>query len=234
MASHENSPRYDTVIWDWDGTLGMTLEEWVKGYAEVFAMPSSENPEEPRLHATRQELIASMGKFRRRIHEYWGQSPEVADLLVAEAHALVAPRIAEVQLYPNAEYTVRQLGGLGIRQAIATKSEREVVENAAYFNGIRYAFEAIVGGDELEEDKQKPHPESVQLLYRRMKIHQGLVRAVVIGDSLTDLEMASRAGLESILYFPPENEEFYDFDKLRRGNPTYIIGDLEEAIDIIQ
>lgn len=233
MAKHEKPPRYDTVIWDWDDTLGMTLEEWVNGYAKVFAAPSPNNPEGSRIYATRQELIDSMGSFRRRIHEYWEQSSEIADQLVAEAHALVAPRLAEVQLYPNAKNTVLHLGDLGIRQAVATKSEREVVESAALFNNIHSALGAFVGGNEIDENKQKPHPESVKLAHRRLRVSMGLVRAVIIGDSLTDLEMAKKAGLDSILYFPPENREFYDLDKLKTGNPTYTIENLEEVVDII-
>jgi hypothetical protein len=45
--------------------------------------------------------------------------------------------------------------------------------------------------------------------------------------------MAQKAGLDSILYFPSENREFYDLDKLKTGNPTYTITDLEEVVDII-
>lgn len=233
MANHEKSPRYNTVIWDWDGTLGMTLEEWVAGYKEVFSKPSVSDPTLPRITATRSELIESMGSFRRRIHEYWEQSKEVADELVAEAHALVAPRLEKVALYPNAKRTVHRLGSLGILQAVASKSHRKVVEAAAKYRGIHAPMGAFVGGNELHESMQKPHPESVTLALRRLKLGEGGVRAVIIGDSLTDLETAQRAKVDSILYYPPENEAFYNLARLKEGRPTHIIRDLSEAIDII-
>ena len=144
MAERKKTTRYDTVIWDWDGTLGMTLEEWVKGYSEVFNKPSPHDPGQPRIEATRSELIESMGSFRRRIHEHWGQPKDIADELVAEAHALVAPRLEKVALYPHAKSTVHRLGGLGIRQAVATKSHRNVVEAAARYREFTRPWELLL------------------------------------------------------------------------------------------
>lgn len=215
--------RYESIIWDWDGTLGMTLDEWVKGYADTF--------EEHRLSATREELIESMGLFRRRIQEYWGQSPETADRLVTITHRRVTPRLERVPLYSGAAKTIRAIGHHALRQAIATKSHRAVVEKAALYNGIHSEFGAFVGGNELNEYEQKPHRKSVDLVLQRLGSHAS--RAVLIGDSITDLITARNAGIDSILFYPPENEAFYDLDELAKEEPTYIARSFTEIERII-
>src|SRR5688572_29672627 len=99
----------------------MALDEWVNGYAETFA--------EYGLIASQEELIESMGSFRRRIHEHWGQSKEIADMLVAPTH--------------------------------------------------------------------------------------------------------QRAEIDSILYYPPENESFYDLNELLKYEPTYVANSFTQIEDIL-
>lgn len=219
----EHNRHYKEVIWDWDGTLGMTLDEWVNGYTETFA--------EYGLPASREELIESMGSFRQRIHEYWGQSKEIADLLVAKTHQRVAPRLECVKLYPGAAKTIRNVGQSALRQAVATKSHRYVVEQAALYNDVHQEFGAFVGGNELDEHEQKPHRKSIDLTLQRLGSRAA--RAVLIGDSAIDLRTAKNAQIDSILYYPPENEAFYDFDCLKKEEPTHIARSFTEIENIL-
>lgn len=220
----EHLRHYNCVIWDWDGTLGMTLDEWVNGYAETF--------EEHGLTATRGELINSMGSFRRQLNEHWGQSTEMADSLVTLTHQRVAPRLERVKLYPGAEETIRTLGHHGLSQAIATKSHRAIVEQAARHNGIHHIFKAFVGGNELSESEQKPHRKSVDLIHQRLG-SRAIAHTILIGDSTTDLITARNAEIDSILFYPPENEAFYTLADLKREGPTHIARSFAEIEDIL-
>jgi phosphoglycolate phosphatase-like HAD superfamily hydrolase len=58
-------------------------------------------------------------------------------------------------------------------------------------------------------------------------------QAVMIGDSDKDLGAANNAGIDSILFYPPEHKKFYDLDKLRQLGPTYIVDDFRKIVEIV-
>lgn len=255
LVTSPQETAFDRIIFDHDGTLFMTLEEWAQGYAEVFAKPwpvdssehalgaelgleplSEEERGGPRIDVSREEIIAGMGKFRMMIHEKWGQSREVADLLVAEAHALVKPRLERVPMYPGSKETLQALGQLPVQLALASKSHRAVVEVATRYNGVDHHFGSLLGGNELEEHEQKPHPRSIELSLERLAERYGesTGEILVVGDNCSDLEAANTAGVASVLFRPPENAPFYNYDEMvKKCPPTYEITRLSELVDIV-
>jgi phosphoglycolate phosphatase-like HAD superfamily hydrolase len=58
--------------------------------------------------------------------------------------------------------------------------------------------------------------------------------AIMIGDSDKDLGAANNTGIDSILFYPPEHKKFYDLEKLRTLNPTYIVEELRQIEAIIK
>ena len=212
---------YSHVLWDWDGCLAKTLHLWVTNYAKTF--------EEEGIEKTREEIIASMGVFRRDI-QTWGYSLKEANRIVKRTHDRAAPELRKVALYPHAKEVVRTLGLRGVKQAIVTKSQLHIVEPATRYHGIRRYLQTMVGGDSVHESQQKPHREPVE---KALRILGGTaVRAIIIGDSGTDLKTAINAKIHSALYYPSENEEFYDLAELQKDNPTHTISDLREVINL--
>lgn len=227
---------YDVVLLDHDGVQGDTLNTWADGYEEVFNTPWPDKPNEPRIKASREAIIGSMGFFRRDIKEIWGQTEEVADLLVAETHALLKPKLETIRLHSGLPETLQTLARLGVKQAVLAKSHRQVVEKAMRYHGIHGYIGAFVGGNELFEDEQKPHPLSVRLGLERLGIDRKTTDGVlVIGDSIADLEMARSAGVASVLYRPEENAPFYNYDEMRAAcKPDFEITHLTQLIDIVK
>lgn len=54
----------------------------------------------------------------------------------------------------------------------------------------------------------------------------------MIGDTEKDIAVANNAGIDSVLFYPPEHEEFYSLEKLKEHNPTYVISDFKELIKL--
>lgn len=209
---------YTHVLWDWDGCLAKTLHLWVKHYTKTF--------QDEGIKKTRAEIVASMGIFRKNI-QLWGYSLEEANRLVSLTHGRAAPELKEVGLYPRAVETVRRLGEMGIRQAIVTKSPRHIIEAATKHHKIDHFFDAIVGGDDVAEHHQKPHRFPVDAALRQLGGED--VRAVIIGDSHTDLLTAKNAEIDSVLYYPKENKEFYRLKELKKYRPTFVVRHLPDV-----
>ena len=55
----------------------------------------------------------------------------------------------------------------------------------------------------------------------------------MIGDTEKDVGAANNAGIDSILFFPPEHKRFYDIDKLKKHKPTHIVSDFRHIIEIV-
>ena len=90
-------------------------------------------------------------------------------------------------------------------------------------------FETVVASDDTE--RHKPHPEPLHLALERM--HGSAERAVMIGDTEKDIVAASNAGCDSILFYPPEHQQIHDLDELRAHNPTYVVSNFRDIIDIV-
>ena len=213
---------YTHVLWDWDGCLAKTLHLWVKHYTETF--------KEEGIQKTREEIIASMGFFRRDI-QTWGYSLDEANRMVKKTHDRATPELSVVDLYPGAKETIRTLGERGIYQAIVTKSQLHIVKSAAVHHGIYPHLTTIIGGDSVAEHQQKPHREPVDAALRLMG--GSAIKAVIIGDSGTDLRPALNAEIDSILYYPEANKEFYPVPAKEGGHPTHTIYDLREVLDLV-
>lgn len=53
-------------------------------------------------------------------------------------------------------------------------------------------------------------------------------RTIMVGDSDKDIISAQNAGIDSILFYPPEHSRFHDITYLRSLRPTYVIGSYQE------
>ena len=53
----------------------------------------------------------------------------------------------------------------------------------------------------------------------------------MIGDSDKDLGAARNFGIDSILFYPDEHRKFYNLEKLKELEPTFIIEDFKTILD---
>lgn len=45
--------------------------------------------------------------------------------------------------------------------------------------------------------------------------------------------VVNNAGVDSVLFYPVQHKKFYDLDKLKELNPTYIIDDFRQVMEIV-
>ncbi|MFP4147566.1 MAG: phosphoglycolate phosphatase [Halorhodospira sp.] len=93
--------------------------------------------------------------------------------------------------YPGVLDGIRQLGEAGMRLAVVTNKPyhlaREIVERM----GLADRIDAVVGGDST--DSRKPDPEPLR--FAMECLGAASATALMVGDSLTDVEAARNAGI---------------------------------------
>jgi phosphoglycolate phosphatase len=105
-------------------------------------------------------------------------------------------RIAhETTLFEGAEVAIETLVAAGWRIGICTNKPERLAMLLLEALGVRERFAAVLGADTLHV--RKPDPEHFRETARR--IGADPARSVMIGDTLTDLTTARRAGVPCVL-----------------------------------
>jgi phosphoglycolate phosphatase-like HAD superfamily hydrolase len=99
------------------------------------------------------------------------------------------------------------------------------VEKELAAHGLDRVFGVVVCGPDTAN--KKPHPEALLLALGRLGVPPG--RAVYVGDSPEDVEMARNAGAWSI----GVPGGFPNVAALKRSRPDLLVASLAEAVDAL-
>lgn len=164
-----------------------------------------------------------------------GLSRTFGDLLgeekVAEALRAFDEKYQQVMdhhtfLLPDARQVLEELHRLGVKMAIATNKigrySRRIIKNF----GLDGIFSAILGDEDVT--RNKPHPEMIFRAIEKMAILKE--EAVMVGDSLVDLETARNAGIAAFA-IPTGVTPREDLEKAR---PTRMLSRLADLLPIVR
>lgn len=181
--------KYDLLIFDWDGTLMDSADKIVRCFQAAGR--------DCGLLALKDETI------RRTIG--LGVTEALSRLLPnadQAARAAVAARYREhflhlndtaMPLFPGVASGLRELPKRGYRLAVATGKSRQGLEAAFTVSGLADLFCVSRCADET---RSKPDP----LMLTQILATTGVsaARALMVGDTSYDIEMAARAGIDSV------------------------------------
>lgn len=209
--------KYQYILFDWDGNLAMTLDIWLEAL---------KTPLEKRGHfLSDEEIGANFDNFKERFEA----SGHDASAIIEEANVIASKNVPLVELYPDAREVLESLHKSGKQIALITTSLHKHIDPLLKKHGIRHLFDAVICGDDTEHIK--PHPEPV--LKALTELRGSADRAIMIGDSEKDIEAATSAGVDSILFYPPEHKKFHDIEHLRQFKPTFVTEDFKEILRIV-
>ncbi len=211
---------YDYILFDWDGCLAKTLDLILDLYRQLFI--------EFDLPRTDQQLISIWGDWRGPLQ--LGISED--DLLkwIEKYKSGLKSRSPEVELYDGVKEMLQKLKENGKRLALLSSSEKASIEPALDRHNVRKYFEVFLYADDVQH--HKPDPEIIEKTLRLLKgIRE---KAIIIGDSKSDLGAAQNAGIDSLLYYPKHNEKFYARESLMKLNPTYSVDDFKKVFKIVR
>jgi len=118
---------------------------------------------------------------------------ERARLLVERYRYHFLAREDEAQLYTGVEEMLSDLHARGIRMAVATGKARRGLERALDASGLRRWFETTRCAD---EGFAKPNPDMLHVILECTGVEPGA--ALMIGDTIHDLDLAANAGMEAV------------------------------------
>lgn len=180
--------RYELVIFDWDGTLmdstGLIAACIRETCREMgLAIPGEEEAK----WIIGLGIVQSMARVAPGLDE--ARQGEFAD----RYRRLFLARDHEAPLFEGIPALLRELRGRERRLAVATGKSRRGLERAMAASGLAGVFEATRCAD---EGFPKPHPDMVLRLLEETGVEPR--RALLVGDTTHDLELAANAGVDAV------------------------------------
>ncbi len=182
--------KYELLIFDWDGTLVDSIGRIVESI--LFAAADCELPA---LDEASIKGIIGLGLPEAIAALY----PEVSDERTVEAFRrayaghYLSLETEPSALYPGVAEALRAFRGHGYFLAVATGKGRRGLDRVLAGHGWGDFFDVTRCADET---LSKPNPQMIHEILAHCGV--GPERALMIGDSVFDLEMARRAGVDSV------------------------------------
>lgn len=183
-------PKYKYIIWDWNGTIlddpqlnlevvntllqrrGRRLIRDIAEYQEKFQFPIIKFYESL-------DFDLENEKFEDIAKEYVFEFDE---------------RFYELEIFPDAESTIREFKFKGIEQIVLSQTEQRWLEKQVNFHGVDYLFTELLGARDI---------------YVKGKVGIALewitkndidtAQVLMVGDTLHDFEVAQNIGCDCIL-----------------------------------
>lgn len=216
MSSKTDWDKYRYLIFDLDGTLIDSSSGVIQctNYALTSMGERPRKPEEIKKYIGYPlDLMfsvfsdASLVKLKQAFHNMSRQ------VMVEKARPLT-----------GASEILNYLYGRGYVMAVATTKYSQNTHGLVEKFGWSNYFQALVSGDEV--DRVKPAPDLVYLALHRLKAEAG--NAVLIGDTVNDLEAARQAGLKTIIIRSP-----FGNDDIVSHEPELILNKISDLRKIL-
>ena len=207
------------IIFDWDGTLCDSVAQIVRsvqGVAREMGLPV---PSEA-------EVANIIGlSLHRAMEVLFPEVPpvELEQLISGYSSHYVANEEAPPAMFPGALETLNELRGRGFELAVATGKSRRGLDRVLRVMGMEDMFDATRCADETTS---KPDPLMLNELLLERSISPE--RAVMIGDTEYDLEMAVNAGISSV----GVSFGVHSIERLAVHKPVAIVDSLPQLLEL--
>jgi len=210
------------VIFDWDGTLADTRNAVVQSFQKVLkeaeCTVSDEFIERRMGIGTKKTILEAFRECKIRI------DVSTLEKLAEEKIRIHAGLADSINLFDGATELLEELQGK-TKIALATMSNRKVVDMLLPAKKIRGYFDVAVTADDV--DKPKPDPEVFLVAAAKLGVKKE--DCVVVEDSVFGVRAAKTAGMWCIAV--PSG--VYSREELEKENPDLIIGSLVEKGKIL-
>ncbi|MCB8889763.1 HAD family hydrolase [Vreelandella malpeensis] len=182
--------RFDLIIFDWDGTLMNSVPKIV-----ACMQAAAREAEWGELEVSAIEDIIGLGLPEAIATLCPGIAPAQAETLRQRySHHFVHENTTPMPFFDGVEGRLARLRARpGQRLAVATGKSRRGLDRIFRETGSGVLFDASRTADET---RSKPHPQMLEELLDELDV--GVDRAVMVGDTEYDLEMARAIGMARV------------------------------------
>ena len=203
--------RYDLIVFDWDGTV---MDSTAVIASSIQAACRDMGFAEPSDAAAKHVIgLGLQEALRQAVPDL--QENQRDDLVARYRHHFLSQGEA-IPLFEGAQQTIAQLHTAGHWLAVATGKSQQGLKRAMQTSGMESYFHATRTADQTFS---KPHP--AMLLEIMDELGVTAQRALMVGDTTHDLQMARNAGVDSI----GMTHGAHPVDLLRALEPLALIDD---------
>jgi len=180
---------YDLLIFDWDGTLADSIGRIVEAM-NVAAGRTGEAASSD--EAVKGIIGLALGEAIATLYPHL-DVPQVEAFRQHYADVYMALDQQPSPLFDGVVESLEAFRAEGYRLAVATGKARRGLDRVLRANGWEGYFDITRAADET---RGKPHPLMLEEILAHCRVEPG--RALMVGDSAFDLQMASNAGMHSV------------------------------------
>ncbi|AUY33068.1 HAD family hydrolase [Pseudomonas soli] len=180
---------YDLLIFDWDGTLADSIGRIVEAM-NVAAGRAGEAASSD--EAIKGIIGLALGEAIATLYPHL-EPPQVETFRQHYADVYMALDQQPSPLFDGVVESLAAFRAEGYRLAVATGKARRGLDRVLKANGWERYFDITRAADET---RGKPHPLMLEEILAHCQVEPG--RALMVGDSAFDLQMASNAGMHSV------------------------------------
>lgn len=213
-ANHSTLHKYDLVIFDWDGTLMDSIGKiiiCIENMARALALPIPAEADIRNViglsmtQALQVLFPCGLLSSSQRFSAFPEEDMSTVSTVSTGTEACYITMRAEFKtqylhldatptpIFDQAPQLLESLTMAGYQLAVATGKARAGLNRVWEQSGLGHYFIASRCADEAPS---KPHPEMILSLLQELQIQPEC--ALMVGDSLLDLTMATNAGIDSI------------------------------------
>jgi len=214
------SSPYQLIIFDWDGTLIDSQQHIVACMQSAFEQAKLKPPEAP---AIRHIVGLSLDRAISQL------APELDYAAVDElVHLYRTTSFANTsqasELFQGVRTSLTYLRQHNFYLAVATGKSREGLDMAMTNSGIADFFHITRCADETYS---KPHPQMLEEILIDLNLNKD--DAVMVGDTVYDIDMANNLGMDSIAV----TYGMHGIEQLQASSPSYLINNITELQNLV-
>lgn len=209
--------RYDTILFDLDGTLLNTKDLIYRTFIHTF------EHFRPEKVLTDEELDSFFGpSLRQTFSRYSEDEEEITAMIKYYREYNVSIHDEFVTAFPWAKNIVRSLARKGYKLGVVSSKKTDLVEHGLELFGMLDNMRVVIG----EEDVQNPKPDPEGILKAMEILHSK--KALYVGDGVGDIEAGKNAGIDTIGVLYSDRKE-----AILAAEPTYTIKSLSDILKIL-
>lgn len=209
--------RYDTILFDLDGTLLNTRELINRSFVHTF------EHFRPDKILTDEELDSFFGpSLRQTFSRFSEDEKEIEEMVKYYREYNVAVHDELVTAFPGTKSLIKNLARKGYKVGVVSSKKTDLVEHGLELFGMLENVRVVIG----EEDVKTPKPDPEGILKAMDMLHSK--KALYVGDGVGDIEAGKNAGIDTIGVLYSDRKE-----QILAAEPTYTIQNLNDILMIL-
>lgn len=209
--------RYDTILFDLDGTLLDTRGLINRSFVHTF------EHFRPGYILTDEELDSFFGpSLRQTFSRYSKDQEEIEEMIKYYRAYNISNHDEMVKAFPNAKEVLKKLSMRGYKLGVVSSKVTTLVEHGLFISKLLPYMQVVIG--ETEVKNPKPDPEGINEAIRQLKSK----KAMYVGDGVGDIKAGKNANIDTVGVLYSNRTE-----QILAEEPTYTIENLNQLLIIL-